>query len=362
MQNGLKQTAVIMAGGQGERFWPQSRKNMPKQFLSLTGDGKTLFQLTVERMCMLVAIEDVFVVTNKAYKDIIRQQVPQIPVQNILCEPCAKNTAPAIAFAAAVIKARYQDAVMYVVPSDHIIKGRRLYTDIMQTAAAFVQKRSALVTLGVTPTYPETGYGYIRFGNEREKDEGSVYKVESFVEKPNLQTAQNYLEDGNYLWNSGMFIWTAQTFLSILQQHQPGVADMAREIEQAVNSDGYEQSVENAFNNVKAISVDYAVLEKADNVYTIPSSFLWNDVGGWRSMEAINPLDEGRNATVGNTIVLDSEDSIFISGGRLVAAVGVHDIVVVETPDAILVCGKDNAQDVKKIVGVLKEKNMHEYL
>ncbi|MFV0412039.1 MAG: mannose-1-phosphate guanylyltransferase, partial [Oscillospiraceae bacterium] len=213
MNTTIPRVAVIMAGGKGERFWPQSRQSLPKQFLSLTADGKTLFQMTVARMKTLTSIEHIFVVTNEAYCDIITQQEPEFLPQNILCEPCAKNTAPAIAFAAAVVKKRYKDATMFVVPSDHIIHNRRLYTEIMCNAADFAESGENLVTLGITPTYPETGYGYINFSESLAPLYPNVYRVARFVEKPTLSVAEEYIDDGSFLWNSGMFIWRSSSFL-----------------------------------------------------------------------------------------------------------------------------------------------------
>ncbi len=358
----MKRVAVILSGGQGERFWPQSRKNLPKQFLSLTGDGRTLFQLTVERMGRLVDAQDVYVVTNEAYCDIVAQQAPDIPRENILCEPCARNTAPAVAFAAAVVAQRYGDAVMLIVPSDHIIHGKRLFMDVLRAGAVFAEQRDALLTLGITPTYPETGYGYINFAEEPEEGFANVYPVRRFVEKPDQKTAESYLEDGSYLWNSGMFIWRAQTLLAGLATHAPGVSALAKEIGAAAGTPGFDAAVRAAFDAVEGLSIDYALLEKADNVYAIPSGFTWSDVGSWYNMDAVNKADECGNVQVGRVLAANSENSTFISNGRLIAGVGVDNLVVVETPDAVLVCDKYSAQDVKKIVALLKEKGMDEYL
>lgn len=358
----MKRTAVIMAGGRGERFWPQSRTALPKQFLSLTDDGKTLLQLTVERLLPVVELQDIFVVTSEQYASIVKEQVPELPRANILCEPMAKNTAPALGFAAAAIAARYTDATMYVMPSDHVIKNKRLFADTLRLAGKVAEQQNALITLGITPTYPETGYGYIRFDQSESEDLPNVYRVDRFVEKPDYVTAERYVEDGNYLWNSGMFVWKASTFLNALKEFLPSVAELADTIKTSIGTETYHEKLEDAFQKVVGVSVDYGVMEKARNVYTIPSSFVWNDVGSWRSIEGINQLDSDGNVAKGNVVHLESENSVFVSNSRLITAAGVKNLIVVETPDVVLVCDKDSAQDVKKIVEKLKSKNMNEYL
>ena len=205
----MKITAVIMAGGRGERFWPKSRNNRPKQFLSLTSDGETMIQKTVKRLSPLVSAEDIFIVTNAAYADLVNDQLPDVPRENILCEPCARNTAPCIAFAAAIIQKKYGDAMMLVLPSDHLIGYENIYIKTLQTAIRTAEEGNNLVTIGITPAYPETGYGYINFG----KEAGDAYEVERFVEKPDLPTAKKYLASGKYLWNSGMFVWKASAIM-----------------------------------------------------------------------------------------------------------------------------------------------------
>ena len=219
----MKMTAVIMAGGRGERFWPKSRNSCPKQFLSLTADGDTMIQKTVKRLGKLVADEDIFVVTNAAYREIVEEQLPQIPKENILLEPCARNTAPCIAFAAAVINRKYDDAIMLVLPSDHLIGYENIYVKTLRKAAAAAENGNNLVTIGITPTYAETGYGYINFGEEN----GDVYEVERFVEKPDLATAKKYLASGRYLWNSGMFVWKISSIMGNIRKFMPDVYEGA---------------------------------------------------------------------------------------------------------------------------------------
>lgn len=361
----LRRTAVIMAGGRGERFWPQSRSTMPKQFLSLTDNGKTMIQLTVERLSGLVETEDIYIATNENYRELVKEQLPNLPEQNILFEPVPRNTAPCIAFAAAVIKARYEDAVMIVLPSDHIIANTTLFVDTFLEVAKEAEQGDSLITVGVAPTFPETGYGYIKMQPKplsADKENNHVFAVEKFVEKPDYETAKEYLLDGNYLWNSGMFTWKVSSYYKNLEKFLPSTYKLAKTIEKGVDTPEFENVVAHAFEECESVSVDYGIMEKAPNVYTVPASFGWDDVGSWLSLERINKQDTNKNVSKGNVLMENCEDSIFVGGKRLVAAVGVKNLIVVETEDAVLVCTKEQAQDVKKIVEQLKQKNMDDYL
>ena len=229
----MKKTALIMAGGKGERFWPRSRVNLPKQFLSLTDDGKTMIQLTVERISPLVDIKDVYIATNANYKELVKQQLPGLPEENILCEPIGRNTAPCIALAAAVINRKYDDAVMLVLPSDHLIGYEELYLGTLKKAIATCMEGTNLVTIGITPTYPETGYGYINFSNETSDTSQDAYRVARFVEKPDIETAKDYLASGKYLWNSGMFVWKISSIKSNLKAFMPDIYEGAEKIGEA---------------------------------------------------------------------------------------------------------------------------------
>ena len=330
----MKITAVIMAGGKGERFWPKSRTSHPKQFLSLTGDGETMIQKTVKRISPIVQAEDVFIVTNAEYKNLVREQLPEIPQENILAEPYARNTAPCIAFASAVIRRKYENAVMLVLPSDHLIKYENIYTRTLCNAIVKATEGSNLVTIGITPSYAETGYGYINFGEES----GNAYKVEKFVEKPDLRTAKKYLSSGKYLWNSGMFVW--QTF----------------------GTENFETVLEKEYKAFPSESIDFGIMEKASDIYTIPGSFGWDDVGSWLAVERINETDDNRNYIEGDVIAENCKRTTICGGKRLIAVVGTEDIIIVDTDDAVLVCSKNNAQDVKKIITRLKENNRTEFI
>ena len=352
----MKTTAVIMAGGRGERFWPKSRNNRPKQFLSLTSDGETMIQKTVKRLLPLVDMEDIYIVTNAAYTELVLDQLPDLPNENILAEPCARNTAPCIAFAASVIKQKYDDAVMLVLPSDHLIGYEDIYINTLKKAIRAAEQGKNLVTIGITPTYPETGYGYINFGKEC----GDTYEVERFVEKPDLPTAKEYLASGKYLWNSGMFVWKVSSILADMKEFMPDIYDGAVRIGEAFNTPGFEDVLVKEFYAFRSESVDFGIMEKADNIYTIPGSFGWDDVGSWLAVERINETDDDKNYIEGDVISIGSERTTICGGKRLVAAVGLEDIIIVDTDDAVLVCSKNSTQDVKKVIAQLKEAKREE--
>ncbi|MCQ2469229.1 MAG: NTP transferase domain-containing protein [Ruminococcus sp.] len=352
----MKITAVIMAGGRGERFWPKSRNNCPKQFLSLTSDGVTMIQKTVKRLGSLVEAEDVYVVTNAAYRELVYDQLPEIPRENVLSEPCARNTAPCIAFAAAVIKQKYDDAIMLVLPSDHLIGYEKIYLKTLKKAVTAAEEGDNLVTIGITPTYPETGYGYINFGEEK----GDAYEVERFVEKPDLATAKKYLASGKYLWNSGMFVWKISSVMKNMQKFMPDIYEGALKIGASFGTDSYEETLVTEFEKFTSESVDFGIMEKASDIYTIQGSFGWDDVGSWLAVERINETDDNKNFFDGDVIAVDSKRTTVCGGKRLVAAVGTRDIIVVDTDDVLLVCSKNSTQDVKKVIAQLKEQGRNE--
>ena len=348
----MKITAVIMAGGRGERFWPKSRNNCPKQFLSLTSDGATMIQKTVKRLDGLVEPEDVFVVTNAAYKELVYDQLPELPKENVLCEPCARNTAPCIAFAAAVINQKYDDAIMLVLPSDHLIGYEKIYIKTLKKAISAAEEGTNLVTIGITPTYPETGYGYINFGEEN----GDAYEVERFVEKPDLATAKEYLSSGKYLWNSGMFVWKISSIMENMKKFMPDIYSGALKIGKSFGTDSYEETLVSEFEKFTSESVDFGIMEKASNIYTIQGSFGWDDVGSWLAVERINETDDDKNFFDGDIIAVDSKRTTVCGGKRLIAAVGTRDVIIVDTDDVLLVCSKNSTQDVKKVIAQLKEQ------
>ncbi len=359
----MKIVAVIMAGGKGERFWPRSRKNMPKQFLSLTDDGKTMIQHTVDRLKNIVAAEDVFIVTNKDYRELVKEQLSQIPEENILLEPMARNTAPCIGLAAVHIRKKYKDAVMVVLPSDHLIKYNEMYIDTLKDAIQVAEEGKNLVTIGITPTYPETGYGYINFGSRKEdKNNVVAYSVQRFVEKPNLDLAKEYLASGKYLWNSGMFLWKASTILSEFEEFLPDMYKGMAKIEESIGTDLLDTVTEQVFSEIVGESIDYGIMEKATDIYTLPGNFGWDDVGSWLALERINKTNENGNVIQGNVISIDTSKSIIQGKDKLIATVGVEDLIIVDTEDALLICSKESTQDVKKVIENLKVCNRTQYL
>ena len=359
----MKIVAVIMAGGKGERFWPRSRRNMPKQFLSLTNDGKTMIQLTVERIKPLVEIEDVFIVTNKDYKTLVKEQLPNLPEENIILEPMAKNTAPCIGLASMYIKKKYEDAVIVVLPSDHLIKFNSMFINTLKDAAETAEEGNNIVTIGITPNYPETGYGYINFGNEKPNSKNNdVYIVERFVEKPNIEKAKEYLLSGKYLWNSGMFVWKASTILGQFEKLLPDTYKGLLKIEESIGTEEADQVLETEFSKFKSESIDYGIMERAEDIYTIPGNFGWDDVGSWLALERFNRTNDSGNVVNGNVISIDTKNSIIQGSDKLIATVGVDNLIVVDTEDALLICKKESAQDIKRVLENLKICNRNEYL
>ncbi|MBQ4531482.1 MAG: mannose-1-phosphate guanylyltransferase [Lachnospiraceae bacterium] len=356
----MKNTALIMAGGRGERFWPRSRKNLPKQFLCLTDDGKSMIQLTVERIQSLVDIEDVYIATNKSYKKLVMEQLPDIPEENILCEPVGRNTAPCIGLGAVHIAKKYEDAIMMVLPSDHLIKHNKMFVRTLKDAIKIAEKDTNLVTLGITPTYPETGYGYIKF--DEEETSGNGYAVDRFVEKPNYEIAKEYLNSGEYLWNSGMFVWKVSSILANMEKFMPDTMKGLNSIKESIGTKVQEEVLEKEFANLESVSVDYGIMEKAENIYIIPGAFGWDDVGSWNAVERIKQTNEFGNTVTGNVITIDTKNCIIEGQEKLIATVGLENLVIVDTEDATLICNKNSTGDIKKILENLKICNRTEYI
>ena len=356
----MKRTALIMAGGKGERFWPRSRVSLPKQFLSLTDDGKTMIQLTVERISPLVNIEDVYIATNKNYKELVKQQLPGIPEENILCEPVGRNTAPCIGLGAAHMAKKYDDATMIVLASDHLIKNNEIFTETFTQACEVAEKGENLVTIGITPNYPETGYGYIKY--DQNTKEGSAYAVEKFVEKPVLEVAKEYLADGHYLWNSGMFVWKVSTILNNFKKLLPESYAALMKIKESVGTADEEAVLNKEFMNLEAESVDYAIMEKADNIYIIPGNFGWDDIGSWLAVGRIKKTDDDNNVVNGNVVTVNTKNCVIEGADKLIATVGLRDMVVVDTKDATLISTKENAGEIKKVLAKLRETGKNQYL
>ena len=356
----MKTTALIMAGGRGERFWPRSRTSLPKQFLALTDETKTMIRLTVDRILPLVAAEDIYIATNRRYRDLVREQLPEIPETNILCEPVGRNTAPCIGLAAFHMRRKDEDAVMMVLSSDHLIEDVDAFRHVLTEAAAVAEQGRNLVTIGITPTYPETGYGYVCC--DRAAALGAAFKVQRFVEKPDRERAAAYLASGDYLWNSGMFVWKLSTILGNLETHMPELYAGLAGIAEAIGTAEEDAVLERCFPALPSQSIDYGVLEKASDIYILPGSFGWDDVGSWPALARIQGYDPQGNAIRGNVTAVDSGGCILQSDGKLIAAVGLKDLIVIDTDDVTLICPKDRAGDIKKLLAELKEQHKETYL
>ncbi|MEO0559067.1 MAG: mannose-1-phosphate guanylyltransferase [Bacteroidota bacterium] len=361
--------AVIMAGGVGSRFWPRSRQSTPKQFLDVFGDA-SLIQNTFSRLQPLVKPENVFVVTNADYVEKTREHLPALPPRNVLAEPIARNTAPCIAFAAARIHALDPDATMLVLPADHLIANVQRFHEVLQ-AAAHAANTGGLVTIGIRPTHPETGYGYIQYdltGDDDGVPDGLAgdtprpYPVLTFAEKPDLATAERFLDAGDFLWNSGMFVWRTTAILDAMETCLPDVHALFAPLSEVFDTDGESKAIENAYERSPKISIDYGVMERADNVLVVPGSFGWSDVGDWRAVHEVVDKDDAGNCAEGNVILHDTAGSYAHSAeNRLLVLVGMTDAVVVDTGDAVLVCHREKAQKVKDVVDFLGVHGMDDY-
>ena len=356
----LTKTVLIMAGGHGERFWPSSRTAKPKQFLALTDDERTMIQLTVDRIRPYTAIENVFVVTSESYREILSEQIPDLPEENILCEPAGRNTAPCIALGAVHMAEKYGAAVMTVLPSDHLVQYPDIFRDVLQEACEVAEAGENLVTIGIPPDEPETGYGYIKFIPRRTL--GKAYPVERFVEKPDLETAKMYVESRAYLWNSGMFTWKVSTILNSMTQFLPQMTDGLQAIRRSIGTPDYSTVLRECFVHFPSISIDYGVMEKAENIFTLTGTFGWDDVGSWLAVSRIRRTDEKGNVSTGNVIAIDTRNTIIQAGDKLIAAVGLENLVVVDTEDALLLCNKERAGEIRQVIQTLKNRNMTAYL
>lgn len=355
---------VIMAGGVGSRFWPKSRERSPKQFLEILGEG-TMIQQTIRRLESKVPHERTFIVTNVLHQEQLARQLPYLPKENILVEPVGRNTAPCIGLAALWIHRNDPDGVMAVLPADHLIRDQSRFLDVLMTATSVAESSGALVTIGIRPTHPETGFGYIQFDDSPHGNPyhgRDVYTVKTFAEKPNLETAERFLASGDFLWNSGMFIWKASVILEEIQRHLPDLYAHLMEIRPAIGTNGYRTALEQAYGKTKGISIDYGVMERASKVYVLKGDFGWSDVGSWDEVARLSPSDDHLNSTKGTVMLRDAHNVFVDASHRAVAAIGVEDLIIIETATAVLVCRKGKSQEVKEIVDYLRRKQMNDQL
>ncbi|WP_028553101.1 mannose-1-phosphate guanylyltransferase [Paenibacillus sp. UNC451MF] len=356
-------TAVIMAGGKGERFWPKSRTNLPKQFLNISGN-KSMIQQTISRLEKLIDISRIFIVTNELYAELIHAQLPSLPIENIIIEPIGRNTAPCVGIASLIIEEKYPDSTMVVLPSDHIIENEEGFIKILKTAVEVSQEGNNLVTLGIKPTYPETGYGYIESTKQVSKvNDLEVHKVSKFVEKPDSETAQAYLDSGSFFWNSGIFIWKTAVIRQYIKELMPDMHDVLETLKSAFETNiDRNELIRNEFFRMPDQSIDYGIMEKVNNIYVIPCVFGWDDVGSWTALDRINDHDENGNVIKGNILNLDTKRCIIESNGKLVATLGIEDLIIVDTEDVTLICTKEKAQEIKLLLKELRTQKLEKYL
>ncbi len=352
---------AIMAGGIGSRFWPGSRVSRPKQFLDILGVGKSLIRLTFERFLKVCPVENIFIVTNTIYKDLVKEHLPELTDNQIICEPSRNNTAPCVAYTSLKLNSLNPNANIVIAPSDHIILDEATFTNKVNQAINFAENKEALVTLGIQPSNPNTGYGYINFA---ENDENGVYKVVQFTEKPNLETAKKFVESGNYLWNAGIFIWNVKSILNSYKKNAVEIYDILAAGNEFYNTDKEQAFIDEAYPTTPSISVDYAIMEKADNVYTIPSAFGWSDLGTWGSLYLESDKDDNNNVINGNEIHTEnvSDCLIRMPKDKLLVAKGLDDYIIIDEEDVLLIYPKKDEQEIKTVVGKIKEQGGKKFL
>lgn len=356
---------VIMAGGVGARFWPMSRTKHPKQFIDILGTGETLIQQTFKRFARICPAENIFIVTNEIYKDLVAKQIPEIPENNIVLEPAMRNTAPCIAYANYKISAINPDAKIVVAPSDHLILNEDVFLDNILKALEAATENNWLLTLGIKPTRPDTGYGYIQY-DEQEKyaKNTKISKVKTFTEKPDSDLAVKFLESGDFLWNAGIFIWSLRSIMDAFDEHLNDVNDLFSEGVGKYNTPNEKVFIDEIYTSCRKISIDYGIMEKAPNVYVQVADFGWSDLGTWGSLFDIRPKDSANNATVGeNVMIYDSSNCIInMPKEKLVVLQGLDGYIVVEEDGALLVCRKDDEQQIRTFVNDIKNRNGENFI
>lgn len=351
-----------MAGGSGTRFWPRSKAVKPKQYLNLFGDD-SLLQSTIKRFSTFTPVNNIYIVSGKSQSAVLEQQTTMLPPKNLIYEPVGKNTLPCIGLAAMFAEKENPDGIMVVTPSDHLIENDKLLEEAVMAAVKIADERDGIVTIGINPTYPATGYGYVKTekditGTEKIKQ----FKVEKFVEKPSETIAAEYLKQGGYYWNSGLFVFKISVFLEAVQQFAPALYTDLRKIQAEFGNPTFEETLDRIYRAVESISVDYGIMEHARNIYLVEGNFVWNDLGSWESVYLTSEKDENGNAGSGESIIIDSKNSFIYSETGLIALVGLDDVIVVQDGNTTLVCKRDKAEEIKKVVDQLKAGNKNQYL
>jgi mannose-1-phosphate guanylyltransferase len=354
---------VIMAGGIGSRFWPMSRNNYPKQFIDILGTGKSLLRQTYERFLGVCPKENIYIVTNESYVDFVYNQIPELNKANVLAEPQRRNTAPCVAYAAFKIGQINPNAIMVIAPSDHVIGNEAAFQEAIQKSFDFTSKNDSLLTLGIQPSRPDTGYGYIQFQDDNSEERFKISKVKTFTEKPNLEMAKFFLKSGDFLWNAGIFVWNYKCITEAFRKYLPDMYALFDEGKDVYNTNEETDFIRNAYALCTNISIDYGIMEKAKNVYVLSAEFGWSDLGTWRSLYEHIQQDKDQNAIVGNVIAENSSGCIVnVPKERLVVIQGLKDFIVVESDNVLLICHKDDEQQVKNLVNDVKLKKGEKYI
>jgi len=353
---------VIMAGGIGSRFWPMSRTNFPKQFHDVLGIGKSLLQMTVERFENICPNENIYIVTNEDYLDLVKEQLPQLSEEQIILEPSRKNTAPCIAYASYKIYNKNKDANIIVAPSDHLILKQQEFERVLKLALKQAEKEDLLLTLGIKPSRPDTGYGYIQFVEDKNTISPEIKRVKTFTEKPKLDMAKKFLESGDFYWNSGMFIWKASSIIRAFSKFLPDVHALFNNGLNLYNSEKEKEFIDEIYPQCKSISIDFGIMEKANNVLVLLADLGWSDLGTWGSLYDHIPLDEKNNAVVGNKVLTyDCKNNIIMMpDNKLVVVEGLMDYIVVESNNTLLICKKTSEQKIKQFVNDIKANKLGE--
>ncbi len=353
---------AIMAGGIGSRFWPMSRTSFPKQFLDILGTGRTLIQSTYDRFLRFIPVENIYIVTSEEYKQIVQDQLPDLNPANILCEPSRKNTAPCVAYISYKLKEINPDGALICAPADHLILDEKAFNKVCLEAVDFVSKHRALLTLGIKPATPNTGYGYIQYDQQSVSD--NVYKVKTFTEKPNLELARTFLASGDFLWNAGIFVWQVKNIVHAFEQYLPEMAELFDAEAGKLNSPEEKEAIGRIYPQCTNISIDYGIMEKANNVYLIPSSFGWSDLGTWNSAYDNMEKDYLGNAVSGqNVMVIDATRCmVHAKDEKLYVLQGMDDYILVDTDDVLLICKKEKEQEIKEYVGEVKRNKGERFL
>lgn len=356
------QYVAIMAGGIGSRFWPKSRVHYPKQFLDILDVGRTLIQLTYDRFRKVCPAENIYIVTNEEYTPIVKEQLPDISSEQILEEPLRRNTAPCISYVTNKLAARDPDASMVITPSDHFVVDTEDFANVIRKGLSFVEENDALLTLGIQPTKPDTGYGYIQY-NEESNSEG-IYQVKTFTEKPTLDIAKSFLESGDFLWNSGIFLWRLKSIQKAFSTHLPDIHEAFSQGQDVYFTEEEKDFIAHAYSICPNIAIDFGVMEKAENVYVIPSQFGWSDLGTWSSLYNVYEKDGSSNAISGNDIMTYETKNCMVMGrdGKLVVLQGLDNYCVIDTEDTLLICDKNKEQEIKDIANDVKRSKGDQYL